>query len=426
MPNSHSKSNSEIHSDVLIIGAGPSGAIASALLVKRGYSVTVLEREQFPRFSIGESLLPQCMEYIEEAGMLDAVRTAAFQHKNGALFQYQGTYGGFDFGEQFSSGFNETYQVQRADFDKLLADEAARMGANILYRHETVSVDLSGPECQVNCRNTESGEEKTFTARFLLDASGFGRVLPRLLDLEQSSDFPVRSSLFTHIEDHISAEGYDRDKIIITVHPNDREVWFWLIPFSNGRCSIGVVARPEFYQNYSGADELDNLRAIVAEDPELSRLLADASWDTPASRITGYSCNVSQMCSNRFALLGNAGEFLDPVFSSGVTIAMRSSSMAVAVLDKQLQGEVVDWQKDYAEPLAKGVNTFKTFVEAWYDKRFQDVIFHDSHSPDIRSMICSILAGYAWDEGNPYVAQPERRLNTLWQYCQQAKVNSAT
>jgi flavin-dependent dehydrogenase len=105
------------------------------------------------------------------------------------------------------------------------------------------------------------------------------------------------------------------------------------------------------------------------------------------------------------------------VFSSGVTIAMRSASIAAKLLDRQLQGSMVNWEEDYAKPLSKGVDTFRTFVTAWYDGRFQDIIFQEKQSVDIRKMICSILAGYAWDESNPYVSNPQRRLNTLWKYC---------
>ncbi|MFV0277696.1 MAG: NAD(P)/FAD-dependent oxidoreductase, partial [Parahaliea sp.] len=283
------------------------------------------------------------------------------------------------------------------------------------FGHDILSVDLAGEAPTVVCRR-DDGQELTFRGRFLLDASGFGRVLPRLLDLERPSRFPVRASLFTHIADHIDDPAYDREKILITVHPCHRDVWFWLIPFSGGRSSIGVVSEREFFSAYP-EDPLTVLRTMVAQDPELARLTGGAQWDTPARNITGYACDVTRMCSDRFALLGNAGEFLDPVFSSGVTIAMRSASTAVALLDRQLRGEPVDWQRDYAEPLAKGVATFRTFVEGWYDGRFQDVIFHGGSGSDIRRMICSVLAGYAWDESNPFVRQSERRLNTLWQYC---------
>jgi flavin-dependent dehydrogenase len=401
--------------DALVIGAGPAGSIAAAILQNAGHRVLVIERELFPRFSIGESLLPQCMEYIEEAGMLNAVNSAGFQRKNGAIFQHRGTYSGFDFNEQFSTGWGETFEVQRADFDKLLADEAERAGVDIRYKHETINIDIEQEHPSVTCKLSD-GSYETYTGKFLLDASGFGRVLPRMLNLESPSDFPIRTSLFTHIQDNISDCSYDRDKILITVHPEKRDVWYWLIPFANGRSSVGVVAEPSLLTNYdSGVDR--NLRAIVAEDPALNGLLANADWDTPARQITGYSTNVTQLCSSKYALLGNAGEFLDPVFSSGVTIAMRSASIAAGLLHRQLRGEAVDWDEEYAKPLSKGVNTFRTFVSAWYNGRFQDVIFHKKKSPEIRRMICSILAGYAWDETNPYVSSPERRLNTLWQYC---------
>ena len=118
-----------------------------------------------------------------------------------------------------------------------------------------------------------------------------------------------------------------------------------------------------------------------------------------------------------FALLGNAGEFLDPIFSSGVTIAMKSASLAAACLGRVWDGEVVDWQKDYAQPLKAGVDTFRVFVESWYAGGFQKVIFHEHATPEIRRMISSILAGYAWDRNNPYVAEPARRLKVLEELC---------
>lgn len=401
--------------DVLIIGAGPAGSISAAILHKAGHRILVLERELFPRFSIGESLLPQCMEYIEEAGMLEAVNAAGFQRKNGAMFQHRGVYCGFDFGEQFSSGWSETYQVQRAPFDKLLADEAERAGVDIRYEHEILEIDIAQEFLKVTCKLPD-GSIKTFSGKFLLDASGFGRVLARLLKLESPSNFPVRAALFTHIEDNISDAAYDRNKILVTVHPNHNDVWYWLIPFPDGRCSIGVVAEPDFFANYQ-SDETSALREIVSEDPALRQLLANANWDTPTRKIMGYSANVKKICSSQYALLGNAGEFLDPVFSSGVTIAMRSASIAAKLLDRQLRGNSVDWDTEYAIPLKRGVDTFRTFVTAWYDGRFQDIIFQDRQSPEIRRMICSILAGYAWDETNPYVSGHKRRLNALWQYC---------
>jgi flavin-dependent dehydrogenase len=400
---------------VVITGAGPSGAVAAAMLRKRGHQVLVLERETFPRFSIGESLLPQTMAYLEEAGMLQDVVEAGFQFKNGASFTRGDRRTDFDFRDKFTPGWGTTYQVQRARFDKVLADAAQRMGAEIRYRHEVTAVDVSGPP-RLTVRS-EAGETYQLHARLLLDASGFARLLPRLLDLELPSQFPVRQAYFTHLEDRIApGPGFDRNKIRIAVHPDHQDVWYWLIPFSDGRCSLVVVAEPHLLERYPG-DETAKLQALVNEDPNLRVLLAQAVWDTPARTLRGYSANVKRLCGPGYALLGNAGEFLDPVFSSGVTIALKSSSLAAQVAHRELTGQAVDWEADYAVPLRRGVDSFRAFVEAWYTGSFQKIIFHPSPQPDIRRMISAILAGYAWDEHNPYVAEPTRRLRVLEQLC---------
>jgi flavin-dependent dehydrogenase len=355
------------------------------------------------------------MEYIEAAGMLRDVVEAGFQFKNGAAFAWDGRYTDFDFRDKFSPGWGTTYQVQRASFDKVLADAAARMGAEVRYRHEVTAIDLEGAKPRVSARDAE-GNAYEVEARFVLDASGFGRTLPRLLKLETPSNFPVRGAIFTHVEDRIRPGTFDRMKIRITVYPERPDVWYWTIPFSNGRCSLGVVAAQDFLAQYEG-DETTRLRTLVNEDPGLSTLLKDAVWDTPGRQIVGYSANVKSLWGRGFALLGNAGEFLDPVFSSGVTIAFKSASLAAQCIAREFAGEAVDWQAEYAVPLKAGVDTFRVFVDAWYAGGFQKIIFHERHTPDIRRMISSILAGYAWDTNNPYVAQAKRRLTVLEELC---------
>jgi len=409
--------------DVLISGAGPSGAVAAALLRQQGLQVLVIEREQFPRFSIGESLLPQSMQYLEQAGMLQAIVEAGFQFKNGAAFMRNGCYTDFDFRDKHSNGWGTTYQVQRADFDHVLAREAERFGAEIRYRHEVTAIELAeagstpgpkrGPRVTVRAPD---GSHYRVQARFMLDASGFGRVLPRLLKLETPSNFPVRSALFAHIADGINDPAFDRNKIRVTVHPQHDDVWFWTIPFADGRCSQGVVAETGFLERYQGT-KTERLRAIIVEEPSLHTLLTNARWDTPARQITGYSANVDRLWGEGYALLGNAGEFLDPVFSSGVTIAVKSASLAAGVLARQFAGEEVDWQAEYGAPLRKGVDTFRAFVESWYAGGFQKIIFRKDQQPEIRRMIASILAGYAWDPSNPFARDTPRRLAALEALC---------
>ena len=394
-----------VTTDVVVFGAGPSGASAAALLNRLGHKVLVLERQAFPRFSIGESMLPQVMGLLEEAGLLRPIVEAGFQYKNGAAFERGGRRTEFDFRQKSSQGWGSTYQVQRAVFDKLLIDEAERQGVAVRYQHEVKGFrpGPQGPSVDVH----SADGDYTVQARFALDASGFGRVLPKLLDLEVPSGLPSRMAYFTHIEDRIPLGGFDRNKILITTHPKNVDVWFWLIPFSNGRCSLGVVAEPALLAHLQGSEQ-ERLRAMVAETPSLAELLKDAQWDTPGNTLKGYSANVKSLWGQGFALLGNAGEFLDPVFSSGVTIALKSASLAAPLVSETLKGQPVDWDGRYEKPLRLGVEAFRAFVESWYQGGFQDVIFYDKQQPEIRRMICSILAGYAWDLGNPYVAEPKR------------------
>jgi len=400
--------------DVIVIGAGPSGSVSAAILANYGYRVLVLERQYFPRFSIGESLLPQSMEFLQQAGLLQAVVEAGFQYKNGAAFCRGTEYESFDFRKKFSNGWGTTYQVQRSHFDKVLVDCAEQRGVQVRYGQRVTGVEQGTDEIAVSVE-TDEGEAYRVAARFLLDGSGFGRVLPRLLGLEKSSQLGERVAVFTHVEDRIEDQRFDRNKILITVHPLHAEVWYWLIPFSDGRASVGVVLPRAMYAD-TGADPLHTLKRYIQEGGMLEEILSHAVYDTPARILDGYSSNVTRFFGERFALLGNAGEFLDPVFSSGVTIALKSASLAADTLHKQLQGGAPDWEKDYAEPLKVGISTFKSFVEGWYDGRFQDVIFADDKSSTVKSMISSILAGYAWDTKNPYVRDPSR-LTTLAELC---------
>ncbi|MCW9732686.1 NAD(P)/FAD-dependent oxidoreductase [Avibacterium sp. 20-15] len=401
--------------DVAIIGAGPSGSVAAALLAKQGVSVCVLEKQYFPRFVIGESLLPYCMEILREAELLEAVnREPSFQFKNGAAFTWGNRYTYFDFTDKFTAGAGTTFQVRRGIFDKILIDEVATRGVDVRFGNEVLAFETQNDGVQLQVRN-DKGESYNLNAKFVLDASGYGRVLPRLLDLELPSHLPARVARFTHIDDNIDDPEFDRNKILITTHPEHRDVWLWLIPFADNRCSIGVVGLPETLEG----DDEQVLKKFALECPMLKRILKNAVWDNdfPYRHIQGYSANVKALHGERFALLGNAAEFLDPVFSSGVTIALHSAHLAVPLIVRQLNGDIVDWQKEFADPLMLGVDAFRTYVNGWYDGSFQDVVYAKDPQPEIRRMISSILAGYAWDSANPFVAKSTQRLAALAEFC---------
>jgi flavin-dependent dehydrogenase len=402
--------------DVLVIGAGPAGSVAAALLARRGHEVLVLERQKFPRFSIGESMLACTMELLAEAGMAEAVMKRSFQYKNGAVFDRDGRTSEFNFADKSSPGYGFTFQVQRADFDDTLAQEALAAGAEIRFEVEITAVDFSGARPRVTSR-TPDGSTEVHEPRFVLDASGFGRTLPKLLDLHRPSTFPARAAIFCHVRDNIVSGGFDRQKIRAGIHPDDHEVWSWLIPFSNGTASVGVVSSIEQLRARKGTLDEQYWQAIGAE-PRLRELLANAQTIRPVGELVGYAATVTTLHGPHFALLGNAAEFLDPIFSSGVTIALKSAILAARVLDRQLEGEAVDWEREFADELNYGVETFRSFVTGWYDGSLQDVIFFPRQTPNIRRMICSVLAGYVWDRDNPYTGpQSQRRLRALAEIC---------
>ena len=398
-----------IETDVLIIGAGPAGVVAAASLHRDGFRPLVVEKHHMPRFVIGESLLPRTMDLLKEVDLLEAVEAKRFIHKTGAVFRRGGEVCDFDFANQSGDGWKHTFHVPRAEFDKTIADTVAARGVKMIFGSGVNAVTFPNNHAEVTIEN-EQGERSQINARFVLDCSGYGRVLPRLLDLEKPSNFPVRESLFTHITGDKRPSGRDEGKIWICTHRDG--AWIWIIPFSNGKTSVGVVAGAEFFARFPGEPEAQ-LRAILMSEPNAAARLGDMKIVFPPQRIKGFACSVKQLFGPRYALAGNATEFLDPIFSSGVTLAMESGLCAAQVTARQLRGESVDWQSEYADHVMQGVNTFRAYVNAWYDDKFPTILFAAQRNPGVMSQSCSVLAGYVWNKSNPYVAQADRALKAL-------------
>lgn len=403
--------------DVAVIGAGPSGSIAAAMLRQKGWSVTMLERSHFPRFTIGESLLPQCMESLESAGMLDVLRNAGFQLKSGATFAEGDRRGNYRFDDQFTPGWGWTWQVERARFDDLLAREAERQGAVLRFGAGVTAVDLDDPTRPILDVEPDDGAPYRLQARFICDASGAGRVLPRLLDLEHPVDFPERAAVFTHITDGIRSADFQREHIRVCVHPRRPDIWFWMIPLDSGRMSIGVVGPVEEI-GLPREDLGERLRELIAEEPGIAALLQNAQFDSPMRSTRNYAASVQQLHGDGYALLGNSGEFLDPVFSSGVTLGMRAAVLASQQIDSQLRTGSSDWHTEFEQPLREGLAVFRAFVTTWYSGDLRRVFFEQDQSATVRRMISSVLGGYVWDSSNPFVAKPDRRLQALCNACE--------
>ncbi|MCC6461095.1 MAG: tryptophan 7-halogenase [Saprospiraceae bacterium] len=385
--------------DVLVIGAGPAGTVAASLVHQAGYSVKVVEKQQFPRFVIGESLLPRCMEALEAAGFLEAVKACGFQEKFGAKFVRNGQICDYNFSDAFTEGWTWTWQVPRAEFDKTLADTLASRGVPIEYETAVTGITFQGSD-SVTTVETPDGQTKQIEARFIIDGSGYGRVIPRLFNLDRPSMLPPRKTLFAHVRDLNRHTDGEPNRITIVVH--EPTTWIWVIPFSSGVTSMGFVGNPEFFQQYGGTPE-EQLRAMIEQEPHIRERFRDVEFLFEPRTIEGWSTTTDKFYGEGFVLTGNVTEFLDPVFSSGVTLAVSSSQRAGELVVKKLNGEAVDWDRDYMQHMMQGVDTFRSYVTGWYDGTLGTIFFAERQDPEIKRQICSVLAGYVWDQENPYV-----------------------
>jgi flavin-dependent dehydrogenase len=395
--------------DVLVIGAGPSGTVAASIINKAGYKVRVVEKLKFPRFVIGESLLPKCMDALDEAGFLEAVKARGFQEKFGAKFVKNGKICDYFFADQYTPGWNWTWQVPRAEFDKILADEVQKMGIPLTYETTVTDIQFDGAHSVTTVENAD-GTTSTISAKFIVDGSGYGRVIPRLFNLDKPSNLVPRKALFVHTKDVKRSMDDEPNRITIVTHKPG--VWVWVIPFSNGVTSLGFVGSPDFFKDIEGNDE-EQLRTLIESEPYLKERFRDVEMVFPPRILESWSTTTDKFYGEGFVLTGNVTEFLDPIFSSGVTLATISSQTAAHLVIKKLKGENVDWEKEYMEPVMQGVNTFRSYVMAWYDGTLDKIFFAQNQQPAIKNMICSVLAGYVWDESNHYVKNHKTALQKL-------------
>ncbi|PSK92046.1 NAD(P)/FAD-dependent oxidoreductase [Taibaiella chishuiensis] len=399
-----------ITTDVLVIGAGPSGTVAAAIIKKAGFDVRIVEKQQFPRFVIGESLLPRCLDALTEAGFMDALKAKHFQEKTGAKFVRNNDICDFTFEKQHTDGLKYAWQMPRADFDLTLADECQRMGIDLSYKHEVTAIEIAEDGSSITTIQPEEGEAYQVKARFIVDGSGYGRVIPRLFNLEKPSTQPARKTVFAHMTDPKRLEQEEPNRIVVYVHRPD--CWVWTIPFATGNTSVGYVSNPEFFEPYTGTPE-EQFRAMIAAEPALHKRFGDAELIFEPRTLQGWSATTDTFWGNGFVLTGNVTEFLDPIFSSGVTLATVSAQLAAKLVIRQLNGETVDWHKEYTEPTMQGVNVFRTYVNSWYDGTLFKIFFAENKSEEVKEQICSVLAGYVWDLSNPFVKNHEKSVKTL-------------
>ncbi len=376
--------------DTAIIGGGPAGSTAAALLSRAGRSVIVLERERFPRFHIGESLLPYSMPIFERLGLRE-VLDRTFLHKQGAELATA-------CGERrvkffFKNGFRldhvYSYQVERATFDKMLLDHAATNGAEVREETAVEAVDFDSDGATLQLRGT--GENRTIRARYVIDASGRNTLLGSQFKLKRSYPHLNKFSVFAHFDGVTRDPGPDAT-LTRMIRGADR--WFWMIPLGENRMSIGLVMDTADFKNLRRSPE-EALTAALAEQPTIAARMENAERVSPVHSTGDYSYRSDKFAGDRWLLAGDAAGFIDPVFSTGVYLALLSGEGAADAIDLALRKPHRRASRfaAYEQRLLGAMKLYLRFVDSWYTPEFAEVISQPTARFQLPGAINAILAG---------------------------------
>lgn len=376
--------------DVAIIGGGPAGSTAACLLAQAGRRVVVLEREKFPRFHIGESLLPYSMPTFDRMGLRETLDRTA-QPKFGAeILTACGTrHLRFHFRNGFRLQHHRSYQVERSTFDKLLLDTAAARGAEV--REETTVAGVAFDDEGVTIRLAGPGGE-AIRARYVIDASGRNTVIGQQERLKENYPNLNKFAVFAHYENVRREPGDDGCTLTRMVRARDR--WFWVIPLSDTKTSIGMVTDTANFKALRLSPE-QALENSFREQPHFQEIMEGATRVTPVYSTGDYSYRNTRLAGPRWLLAGDAAGFIDPVFSTGVFLAIASGEQCADALHAVLQkpSRAPQLFGRYEKRLNRLMNLYLRFVTSWYQHEFIEVISNPTKRFQLPEAVNAILAG---------------------------------
>jgi flavin-dependent dehydrogenase len=373
--------------DALLIGGGPAGSTAATLLAKAGRRVLVVEREKFPRFHIGESLLPYSMPVFERLGVRQRLDDTCIDKRGAELATACGTRQvQFFFRNGFRLEHTRSYQVERSAFDKLLLDHAAASGAEVREATAVERVTFDGDGATVALRG--GGDVR---ARYVIDASGRHTVLGTQFDLKRRYDGLNKFSVFAHF-DGVAREPGEVGALTRMLRDEDR--WFWIIPITETRTSIGVVTDAETFKRARQTPE-EFFAEALAGQPVLGERMAAAQRAGPVHATGDYSYRNTRLAGERWLLAGDAAGFIDPVFSTGVFLALGSGEKAADAVEAALRDERKRARAftDYERRLNRVMTLYLRFVRSWYTHEFAEVISSPVAPLQLPGAVNSILAG---------------------------------
>lgn len=377
--------------DVLVIGGGPAGSTAATVLARRGWQVTMLEKARHPRFHIGESLLPMNMPILERLGVMEQVRAIGMLKLGADFPNDHGHYNVFHFCNALEPKADFAFHVKREEFDQLLFEHARTNGvdAREAVKVERIEMDADGRPALVHASGP--GGALRFAPRHVLDCSGRDAFLGSKLGLKRRNPKHASAAVFSHYAGVRRRSGRDEGNISIYRHDHG---WAWLIPLRDGTMSVGAVCYPDYLKTRQGDTEAFLLRTLQTM-PEVAERMAGAQRVAPVHVTGNYAYDCSRMHGPGWTLVGDAYNFVDPMFSSGVYLAMHGAEQAAQAVDGVLRAPAREAQLLGAlqRQLDAGLDEFKWFIYRFTSPTMRELFAHPSNVLQLEQAVVSMLSG---------------------------------
>ncbi len=387
--------------DCLVIGAGPAGSSTAALVAEQGYNTLLLERDKMPRFHVGESLMPETFWAFERLGVLHELERIGFTRKNGVQFVTSDDKETkpFIFSEFDDHESSTTWHVQRSEFDQMLFDTAYNRGVTVADETRVLDIEIRKNSPHKLTVKTADGKEQDIVAKVIVDASGQQAMIANRLKLKENYPDLRKSAIWSYFE-NAERNGGSNPEVTCILHTKSKDAWFWYIPLSDGSVSVGLVGDNEFVLKRGGTPE-ETFMAEVNNCPGVKRRLQNATATTRYHVAKEFSYSTKQQTGNGWVLVGDAGGFIDPIYSSGVFLALKSGVMAAesicsALASNDLSAERLGaWVPEYRQ----GMKWILKLVRAFYSKPFSFGEFIREY-PQHRQNLTDLLVGKVFT-GNP-------------------------
>lgn len=385
--------------EVIVVGGGPSGSTTATILADYGHRVLLLERSKFPRHHIGESLMPQTYWVFKRLGLLDKMKKSDFVVKQSVQFVSASGRDSapFFFPDRDPNEWSSTWQVHRDKFDQMMLDNAREHGVEVIERANVKEVIFDGPRA-TGVRAIIEGDMREIRAKVSVDASGQSGLISRQLNLRYGDEKLKNAVIYSYWKNAVRDEGRNAGATLVIAVPS-QEGWFWFIPLEDNITSIGVVAPPAYLYNGRGDDPGVILEEEIANTPGLARRLVNAERVRPIYTTADFSYRSRRASGDGWVLVGDAFGFLDPLYSSGVLLALKSGELAADTIhDALLAGDLSETRLGrHGKKVAEGMHRVRMLVYAYYDPSFRMGRFIKEY-PHLKDTVTRVLIGDVFED----------------------------